>query len=349
MSILQSDIKFYEPAVKGFASTAGGAMSINLLNPSQTGAVIPPLTVAQTQSGGEFYTKFFVSLENSDNTPLYETYVIFTGFDPNLDSYLYILGTETDVQNDASAYTKWKCGGKLSAAANSGGTTISVEFETTDVYLEDVEYLWITDGVNAELVTLDNSSNSSITNNHPDSASITLTIDASYNNGNGLVNSYAVDTPCGLAISVGTLQATLTDLTISSGATVTMNGDISVYNNGTVNESYVLEFTGAQTFKIRDGVDATKYYDQNGNFTDSANAYIFDVSSSAYVYLPNPNRAGANKLGFAQDLFTGATAGDTISFTTHAAAIPVWVKRVVPAGMPSAVETITFELIGQGL
>ena len=347
MSILQSDIKFYEAAVKGFTATSGGAMSINLIDPSQTGAVIPPLTVSQTQSGGDFYTKFFVSLENSDNTPLYETYVIFTGFDPNLDSYLYTLGTETDVQSDASAYVNWKCGGKLSAAANSGDGTISVEFETVDVYLEDIEYLWITDGINAELVTIDNSANASIVNFHPTSTTITLTIDASYNNGNGLVNSYAVDTPCGLALSVGTLAASLTNLVVSG--TVVMNGDISVYNNGTVSESYVLEFTGAQTFKIRDGVDATKYYDQNGNFTDSTNAYVFDVSASAFVYLPNPNRVGANKLGFAQDLFTGATAGDTISFTTHAAAIPIWVKRSVPAGMPSAVETITFELIGQGL
>jgi hypothetical protein len=120
-------------------------------------------------------------------------------------------------------------------------------------------------------------------------------------------------------IEVGDTVATSTNPIVSGGGSY----DFATYpidpdNIGSIEQNWTLTFTSTTQFNI--------VGDTLGN--------IGTGTVSSLVAPNNPNFTkpyfSINQLGWA-----GTQIGTTVTFTTHPAAMPIWYKRIVPAGAAS--------------
>jgi len=273
---------------------------------------------AQRVAGVTQYRKVYIKIDNVANLALQAPNVFIETITPGADIVTLFPATQIDTQVGITGTERQYGGGTLNAIASIGATTIDVLMEDpTNGIFDAGDVLRISDApdVNTvgttEEVTIA-AAGVSITGNV---ATLTLTT--------ALLNAYVVGNKVSAYYSPADIAASVAGFAVTSGlgAYDTVANPITLENKSTIEEDWTLSFTSSTAFNIVGSV--------SGN-----------VGSGSIAAGAAPNNPD-----FAMPYFTLSSAGfsgtfaasDTLTFTTHPAALPVWVKRVVPAGSASTV------------
>lgn len=314
MAIESTDLKLYKSATVGDTTANGGRQSYNEVVSNQATNLFPNVTQAERTAGLTRYRKMFSKLHDDGNETLYNHRLWIKKQTP-ADDYIQIkAGTNIDTQAAADDYTAWLGCGRLDGAVLADATTMDILFEAASG-VQNGDVGWLSDGTNEEFVTVSNVSWASNT------ATLTLSAGLTYG-----YSAYTAENPVYYAgyLDLSDTTSSVDGITVSVGAGTFTSANLTTFNQGTIEDSWEIEFeSGDVTYKCT-GTYAGEIA------TGQAKASEFKPS--------NPNVAGSQGYYFkiAASSFTGTwVEGDKLTFDTHHASKAVWVKEVVPAGTSS--------------
>lgn len=293
----------------------GGRMAAGSISGGVKNNLFPDLTQAQRQAGAEHFRKLFIHVASAGGEVLLDAKVFLEDVTPG-DSYVLLYpGTQSDTQDAVNGRPYGV--GRLTAAVAADATVLVVDFEHTDfsilrpvrpgdvVRISDVG---VTGGSGAEkLATVQE-----VTWSGP-RAQISLAgeIGAAFDPASGPVRVSSVIGHAAVQAQAGQLVKT------SAGGG--FSGAPACTNRGTVLQSWTLTFTSVTDFRLDGDTLGT------GVATGVTGADFTPANPAGGVYFSIPASA-----------WTGNwSAGDSLAFQTEAAAMPLWLRRVVPAGAGS--------------
>lgn len=314
MPIAGSELKMYRSALVGdVAATNGGVMSFNEVVSAVNNNIFPDAPQAERLAGSIKYRKVFFKNTNSANLALLNPRVYLDKFTQGDDAVYFMAGTQSDLQSDLPGTPKLYGAGKLDLNAAAGATTLKVLIESASrQFFADGDVIRISNKPTVssagqeEFITLSGAPTIA-------GSVVTLTL------ATPLANSYlAADTRvCNVMPGGATLAPSLT----ASNVATVGNGDltfgsVSLGNLGTIYDQWTITFTSSTAFTVA------------GARTGSLGA-----GNTLADFAPaNPN-SGTPYFTIPASAFTGAWAsGDTASFTTVPASIPLHAVRIIPAG-----------------
>lgn len=328
MAIQTSEIKWYQPAVINDTVANGGPLSANEIPDGVKNNVWPDVPQAERTAGSIKYRKSFIKIDNDADLSLIDAKVFVETHTAGDDAIVIMAGTQIDTQAEADGYSRFYGSGNLNANATALDTSLSVIVEPGNAaaghaIFQDGDLIRISDqadvndsGGNSEFIRLASSGGVSWSGDLA-----TLTFDA----GQSLANSYlASQTKVGSVLECGTIEASVDGWGISSASG---SYDDTSYpplldHIGSIEQGWILTFSDASNFSC------------SGNTVGSVGGGAIGGGDFAPV---NPD--------FSKPYFTLSdgtppwggtwTSGDTLSFTTHPAAVALWEKRTVPAGADS--------------
>lgn len=307
MTVLDSEVKFYKSATVSDSAANGGRMGILESVTGVAQNVFPDVPETERTAGSTKYRKLFVKIENPNDEALLNTFLFLDQITPADDSMRFFAGTQTDTQNDISSPTLYGVG-QLQATVLAGVNVIVVTVEdwAEGVIFRDTDTIRISDGVNEEIHVI---------NGVPSPAGNDITLTLTDN----LANGYnSVDTFISSGMDIGTIQGNFDSWVETSGSGTydeATPGNVVVDGVGGIEQDWTITFTGPSNYDlVGDTLGAVGSGTTAGNFAPN-----------------NPD--------FTQPYFTILSGGwggtwanlDTITFTTHPAAEPVWYERTVPA------------------
>ncbi|OSM07652.1 hypothetical protein MAIT1_04587 [Magnetofaba australis IT-1] len=304
-------------------------MSANEIPDGVKNNVWPDVPQGERLAGSTKFRKVFFKVANDDDIRLINPRLFVETPTPGDDRVLIFPGTQTDAQGDLTGSERQYGSGWLDANVSIGATSIAVNVESAaDAIFADGDLIRISDkdGVddatgNVEFVRL--AATGGVTWNG-DKATLTFAA------GQSLQSGYAAtNTRVGSVIEAANVEAAWDNW---SGSTVAGTYDGSAPTTppsttvplmdsiGSIEQTWTITFSDANNFTcVGDTVgDVGGGSIVGGDF--SPNNPDFD---RPYFTLPSIGWGG-----------TWAN-GETITFRTHPAAIPVWWKRIVPAGANS--------------
>lgn len=306
--ILSAEILKYKSAVHDNTTANGGRLSAVEVASNVKNNVFPDVSESERTAGLTQYRKVFHKVANADNDVLNTILIHLLTMAAGDDYLTLMLGTQRDTQADIIATPPRQYGiATLHTQVNSGGSVLIVDAKSsTSVLFMTADTIAIIDGSTVlyyEDVTISkNSAQYTITLKSGDTVPSTLVVTTT------LVSS---------CIEVADSEPTSASWTEDSteGTYDESTYPVELDNIGTIEEDITLTFTSATAF------------DAAG---DTVGALASGSTLADYIPL-HPV--------FALPLFTLRSAGfagtwaegDTITFTIHPAALPVWRKRVVPA------------------
>lgn len=309
-----TDIKYYRGTRTTTAATNGGRRNVaDQITSGTSEAVWDKVREAQRVAETEEWEKIFPSNMNSDNEVGYSPKIYFDGDPVSGDDWSYFIpATQQNYESDIAGTEQKYVAGALTSAVDTTATSITVTvknaiqaaafFDTGTLRLQSARYASSPTVVD---VVVDGSPSVS-------DLEVTLTL------------SEAI----GTAFSAGALvsmvylpdfdvEPTVDNTSYTGGADID-SSLIGLDNQGTIEQEYVLTVnTGAATFTIvgdtlgtlsTSGTIGSEYAPQNS-----------DTSTDLFV-LPS-------------SIFDGLTvsAGDTFTFQTHPAGVPVFLYKNNPA------------------
>lgn len=304
-AIVDTDLKVFLSAVMDDTTSNGGAMSATQATSELPNQIWPAVQKDERTAGSTKYRKIFHKNDNVDDVVLANGRVYLEA-PTSGDGAVYLFpGTHTDTQAAITGSEDLYGAGNLDANVAALDATMDVAVEDGAVIIfRDGELVWIGDGTNEEFATIDGA---------PSVAGdiVTLTFAA------GLVNSYlAAETTVASVIEHGDVEPTTTTPVVTSAGGAYSAASLALHNLGTIRQSWTITFTNATTFSCVGSVVGSV---GSGNISSNF-APINPDTGTPYFTLANAGFSG-----------TFAT-GNTIIFTTSPSAVPVWEKRVVPAG-----------------
>ena len=304
MGIVASEIKFYKAVTNNDLGGNGGRKGSTQIITSILNNLFPNVTAGERTSGITRYRKCFIRNENSSELVLGSTYLWISARSP-ADDYFHIKqGTDDDVQTAAVGYSNWAATGLLDQDANALDMSIDVDYDVASgVY--NGSYVYISDGVNSEVA---------IINGAPawvgTVATLSLTV--------GLQYSYLKTTTyVGTMINLGDLDTSFDTWveTSGSGTFDEVSYPPSLYNIGTISESWTITFTSASAFSCAGAnVGTIGAGNISGNFSPvNGGSYYFTIDAGGW----------------------GGTwqSGDKVTFNTVHAGAGIWVKEIVSAAI----------------
>lgn len=319
MPIAAADIKYYQSAVYADGASNGGKLSPNLIATGTPNDIFPAVSSAERTAGVSRWRKVFIKNENAGNLTAYNPIFGISKFTSGGDQVYFTPGTQTDTEGQLPASPRLYGCGYLAAnvTANSASYQVVVEdgavpiFQQGDhVLFHDTStgYFWTTTIKSAPTVN----GNTWTINDAPPSA-FTGGLDA---NGNPVTYVASVWAPANT-----TIAPALVNPAVNSTAGTFNQAQVTLENIGTVYEDWTLTFTSATAFTV----------------TGAALGQVGTGDTTNGATIANPDFTGSNYLSIAAAAFGGTfAAGDTITFRTTPAALPVWLKQVVPANTPAA-------------
>jgi len=313
MPITPSDIQWYKSLTVADVAANGGRMS-SLPSPSSVkNNIFPDITLTERTEGLLRYRKLFVKVANADNTPLQNARAFLQLSTPGEDNVTFFPGTQRDVQGSIAGTERLYGGGRLQANSSPGTVYLAVITEGAALNCFRVgDTVRVTDKSSVsgagseEFVGIDAVSYSG------DIATLGLA--------SGLLAGYAsAATQVSSVYEAGAVAPVVTAPAVTSASGAVSSDEATLFGSsiGSIEQDWTLTFTSSSAFSV---VGDTKGNVGAGN-TSAGAAPI----NSAFPGSPFFTLAGA--------AFSGAfVAGDTVTFTTSPAAIPVWYRQSVPAG-----------------
>ena len=311
MPILSNELLVYKSANVSDLSTNGGRMSANVVTSGAASNVFPTVSESERTNGVTKYRKLFLKAANDADLTLLNSKVYLDYNTPGGDRISFFPGTTTDTQAAITGSERQYGGGKLDSAVGGGASSLDVLVEAAAaVVFVNGDKIRVTDkatiggGGNEEYVTI----NGTITFN-ADVATLPITP--------ALANAYSdSNTRVEAVYEPGNVVGTFDTLIVTSADTGDLNPvNILPDSIGGVEQNWTLTFTSPTAFDI---------------VGDTVGA----VGSGSTGSGASPNNTSFSKPYFVIQSagFSGTfVAADTITFTTHPAAVPIWMKQVVPA------------------
>lgn len=317
MSIQSEELQFYRSAAVSDASTNGGRMGSAEVADSVKNNIFPDPSQSERESGLTRYRKIYVKVENADELSLANAMIHLTQPSSGEDRVALIEGTQRDTQSELSDPREYGCG-YLQADVTAGDSSFTVTLETADDLIQSGDTVWIGDDANEEYF-------SDVTVERSDTdVTVTLAED------DQLANGYAAGAGCAAAVfAPGDLEPSSSDWSAASDAGTydTDSSPLELSNLGTVEDDWTISFTSSSAFSV------------SGTYTGDLASGTIEAE-----YAPGNADAGEPYFTLPAAGWGGTwTSGDSITFSTHPAALPFWLKQVVPAGA-AADGAVTFGL-----
>ena len=322
MSIVASELVWRTSVEMSDAGTNGGKMTKTAIADAVKNNLWPDVPQSERTAGSLKYRKAHIHIANDADLTLVQARVFVETYTPGEDSVVIFAGTHTDLQSGISGSENKYGAGQLNADVSAAATSIDVAVDTSSGEAANSLNLFRDGG----LIRISNKTDVDDTGGAEEYATITGAPSyagdvATINLTAGLANSYlAANTRVSSVYEAGDVQASVASFVVTSAAGTydDTTYPILVDHIGGVEANWSLTFTSAADFTIyKDGSDIGA-----GNVGSDVQPTNTDFSKPYFVMDWN---------GF------GGTfqSGDTITFTTHPASIPIWYRRRVPAGASS--------------
>lgn len=326
-SIVSTELKFYRAANQSDLSSNGGRMSASLLASGVVGALFPNIDDTERTAGSTKYRKVFYKVDHNGPESLLSPRVFQDANTGGDDRVTFFPGSQTDTQASITGSERQYGCGALTSTVSSGVSSIQVTVETGTTGIFQVgDTIRITDKAtvgatgNEEFVTVSSASQ----------VGSVVTLGFSPVLANGYSSSL---TRVASIYSPGDQVANASALVVTSAAGTynTTTNPLVLNDKSTIEQTWTLTFTSATAFTISgDTLGAV------GSGTVSGGASPTNTDFSLPYFTLSAGGFGGTYV-----------AADTIVFTTHPAAVPLWIKRVVPAGAAvSSASTATFAMDG---
>lgn len=320
MPIVTNDLKFKYPKTVSDGDGNGGRVSQNNIISGAIQNVFPHVFEADRLAGLITWRKVF-PFQTSDGLELY--YAKFRLFEPTAgdDHILFGVGTQRDTQL-SKAITRYFGTGWLYADVSSGGQTI--EIVVSDAEMKSGTYAFV--AVDDKIVITDKTT---------------------YDAAGGNIQELTVDTVTPHAtenrVTITTVEQLAYSFTVAAKTKIS-----SVYEHGSViagYDTFVVTTVGdgdyddsAETgYPIETPNDGSREIDVTLTWTDATHATVTDDESTNWgtwdTTAGDFSALDGTTLVFKifQAGLSGTWAsGDTITFTLHPAAAPIWERRKVP-------------------
>ncbi|MBF0273478.1 MAG: hypothetical protein HQL98_15625 [Magnetococcales bacterium] len=341
MAILDTDLKLKKSVAVHDGDGNGGRMG-GAAAEVTTGVknnMLPDIPHAERMGGFTRYRKFFVHVAPASNLALAEASLCIERHTPGDDVVVMMAGTQTDLQVDAATYTRHYGCAPLNANVSSGATSITVNVEPGNGAGGGREIFKSGDQIRiTNRATIDSVTGSEEVVRLADTGGVgwsgtvaTLTLAS----GQSLANAYvAADTRVSSLLESGDVAATVSGWGESSVAGTfdeTLH-PVVASNRGTILQTWTVTFTSATAYGVTGNTIGSV-----GAGATTANFSPTNTDQSApYFTLPSAGFGGT------------WAAGETLTFTTHPATIPFWLKHVGPAGANSySGNAVTVAVFGQ--
>lgn len=322
MPILDSEIIWRPAALTSDATPAqnGGRMNKNLtLVSGVKNNLFPDVSQSERTNGAVKYRKAFIHLNSVQTTPLLNARLFIDALTPGGDFVTFVPGTQTDTEDQATG--RGYGIGTLNAAVSAGATSVQVNCEN------NTEYATLQPFRVGDVARVSNKPavGGTGTEDWPTITAVSYGVSfATLTVSPALANAYATNNT--LVSSVKEYASVAGGIEgvskISQGGTFdsATAGNIVVSNAGGVSDTWTLTFTSLTAFTV------------SGLLTGAV-ADIGDISTDYYAYDP---LSGYEFFTILAQAFGGNfIAGDSVTFSTSPAAIPVWYRRQIPAGTAS--------------
>ena len=314
MAIITAEIKRYRAAVNNDTTSNGGRMSTNLITSGVRNSVFPNVSESERTAGITRWRKIFIKVANDDDLTLYNSKVYLKSITGAADYVTICEGNDNNVYSDLSSPRMYGCGVLTTDIAVSD-TEITLLVEDTSMSIFNTasadNVIWIGNGTTSEYFE-------NVTAVKTDD-SFTLTLNA----GDVLANIYSTsNTIVASCIDAGDIACSFDSVSVTSTAGTFDDTayPILLDNIGTVYDSWTLAFTSASVYTITGASEALLA--SGGNISTPASP-INSSFAKKYFTISSGAFGGTYEIG------------DTITFKTYPATIPLWHKEVVPAGAAS--------------
>lgn len=325
MPLTQSDIKVFKSSNISDTSSNGGDMTtLELFD--VVGALFPNIDNTERLAGSTKWRKVFFKLHNDGLLPLISARLYQDQDTVGTDTILMAQAVSmNDTQNTLPASPKLYGSAPLRYSTALSATSVSV------LLPQDItNFFTIGDSIrisNKNLVTgIGSEDFVAITDMTIVGSEVEMTVSPPLN------TAYSSsDTRVMNIIEFGDLYAKVNNVAVTSASGTFDSTKIEMNNRSTVQATWTITFTSSTVFTVASTLLGTP---ANGN---TGTQLVINNPSYSLPYLKVPTTAfGGNYL-----------SGDTIILSTVPAAIPVWLKRIVPAGAtPIAANRATYVLDG---
>jgi len=314
MTITASEIRWYKSANVSDLSSNGGGLSKNEIITGVRNNLFPDVTQGERNAGSTKYRKVFIKVANASNLAGVNPKVMVENMSTGDDSITIFPATQSD-QQSALAGTERQYGcGQLNADVASNATDFYVMTENVALnYLRNGDTIRISDKTtiadalnNEEYATISGSPSYS-----GNIAHVTITAGLSYGYAAAATRVASVLSPADIQGSVGTPTPATALGTFDNGTYPILHDSI-----GSIYQTVTLTFSSATAFSAVSSVLGSL---GTGNITTNFAPNNADFSKPYFTL--NKNAWGG----------TWAN-GETLTFLVTPAALPLWYKRVVPAG-----------------
>lgn len=318
MTITASDFVWRKAVTSSDSGSNGGRMGTAEVTHNVKNNLYPDVSQAQRIAGLTRYRKLFALVRNAENLALQNAKVHLSRVSAGDDYHVIFAGTQNDTQDDIATPRLYGIA-LLATSPASGATSFDCTLEDASLAscFQTGDSIWIGNDGGGEY--FDN-----VTVNV-----VGATVSVSLNAGDALASSYtAGDARCASVLTAAEdVQASVSNWSesSSSGTYDESAHPLEVPNIGAVEDSWLLTFTSTDSFTVE------------GTHTGALASG--SISSDYPAADNNPN--GGRYFTLRAAGFSGSwQAGDTLSFNTHPAALPIWLREIVPAGAAAASLTV---------
>lgn len=326
-AITSPELKAFRAANQSDLTTNGGRMSATVIASGVVGALFPNVDESERTLGSTKYRKMFFKVDHAGPEALLSTRIYQDKNTVGDDKVCFFVGTQTNTQSSITgSERKYGCG-TLDASTLANATALAVVVETGQTGLfQNGDTIRVTDKAtiggsgNEEFVTVVTSSQTG----DVVSLTVTPTLGNAYSNSNTRVAS---------VYEAGNVSASYGGFSVASTAGLynDTTNPIVLNGKGAIEQTWTLTFATATAFDI------------SGNTLGAIGSGSVGAGAS-----PNNPDASYPYFTLASGGFSGTfVAGDTITFTTHPASVPIWLKRIVPAGAGTTAAS-TAEIVMDG-
>jgi len=317
MSIVANELIWRKAAEASDAGTNGGRMTATAIVSAVKNNLFPDVPQAERTAGSTKYRKAFIQVANDDDLTLIAAKVFVLQPTPGDDFVTIFPGTQTDTQSGIGTPAQLYGAGKLNADVSAAAVTVTVLVEdwalapifAAGMTVRVSNKTSVSDAVGTEEYRVIDTGGVSAAGNV-----ITLTFTTGLAYGYSATNTYVSS-----VLSAGDVVATATTPIVAGGGSYNSGTyPIVIDNIGGIQQNWTCTFSSASVFTI------------TGDTVGSLGT--FNVTSDAAPNNPALSKPyfTINRLGWSSPV-----TGTTMTFTTTPASIPVWYKRVVPAGAAS--------------
>ncbi len=322
MPVVRADLKIFRSQTFNDTATNGGRQSsppIEVVS-GVVGNVFQDAGEAERTAGSEKFRKVFFVNHETTGLKLFNATVFVENFTPGEDDIVFFPATtERDIQSDVTGVTDFFGAGTLDSAVSAGATSIDVAVHDGSLsYFRNGMLLRISDKTDID----DTGNVEEFIRVHPTTAItvladvVTIPLETALLNGFGL----SPETRVMGVFESGDLEPLLENLLVTSGSGTFNDTIVTFDNEGTIDQDWTITFTSATAFDVSgDEVGSVGSGTISGTFAPG-NA---DFGGAPFFTIPVGSWGG-----------TFATS-DTVEFTTRGSQIPIWMKRLLPAGAAS--------------